>query len=214
MKNKVTTHQNKEERIEKIELVSYRSNTGKGKGRIWERSYFEEIQVKFYQLFASVIRWRSLENLRKKVYKNIVRLTRERKEGRKEGKKKSKSSWSLAVLRITNKRTNKTEKRPRGSNGLGERSLSSEFHADRSINKEMAADLVKIHGWNMLNMPLAAQWLVEKISLLNEKRPDSREIGARRRNERIAKGKEAGKSPFCPFYTTLSLLCSVRPQIT
>ena len=83
MKNKVTTHQNKEERIEKIELVSYRSNTGKGKGRIWERSYFEEIQVKFYQLFASVIRWSSLENLRKKVYKNIVRLTRERKEGRK-----------------------------------------------------------------------------------------------------------------------------------
>ena len=83
MKNKVTTHQNKEERIEKIELVSYRSNTGKGKGRIWERSYFEEIQVKFYQLFAaSVIRW-SLENLRKKVYKNIVGLTRERKEGRK-----------------------------------------------------------------------------------------------------------------------------------
>ena len=141
MKNKVTTHQNKEERIEKIELVSYRLNTGKGKGRIWERSYFEEIQVKFYQLFASVIRW-SLENLRKKVYKNIVRLTRERKEGRKEGKKKSKSSWSLAVLRITNKRTNKTEKRPRGSNGLAERSLSFEFHANRSINKEMAADLV------------------------------------------------------------------------
>jgi hypothetical protein len=55
-------------------------------------------------------------------------LTRERKEGwkegRKEGKKKSKSSWSLAVLRITNKRTNKTEKRPRGSNGLAEISLS------------------------------------------------------------------------------------------
>ena len=31
MKNKVTTHQNKEEWIEKIELVSYRSNAGKGK---------------------------------------------------------------------------------------------------------------------------------------------------------------------------------------
>jgi hypothetical protein len=46
------------------------------------------------------------------------------------------------VLRITNKRTNKTEKRPRGSNGLAERSLSFEFHANRSINKEMAADLV------------------------------------------------------------------------
>ncbi len=46
------------------------------------------------------------------------------------------------MLRITNKRTNKTEKRPRGSNGLAERSLSFEFHANRSINKEMAADLV------------------------------------------------------------------------
>ena len=47
----------------------------------------------------------------------------------------------LAVSRITNKRTNKTQKRPRGSKGLGKRSLSSEFHANRSINKEMAADL-------------------------------------------------------------------------
>ena len=46
------------------------------------------------------------------------------------------------MLRITNKRTNKTEKRPRGSNGLAERSLGFEFHANRSINKEMAADLV------------------------------------------------------------------------
>lgn len=102
MKNKVTTHQNKEERIEKIELVSYRSNTGKGKGRIWERSYFEEIQVKFYQLFASVIRW-SLENLRKKVYKNIVRLTRERKEGR---KKEVQIKLEFSCAQDDNKQTN------------------------------------------------------------------------------------------------------------
>ena len=62
----------------------------------------------------------------------------------------------------------------------------------------MAADLVEIQGSNKLNMPLAVQWLVEKKSLLNENWPDSRETGARRGNEREAKGKEAGKSHFCP----------------
>ena len=49
-------------------------------------------------------------------------------------------SLELAVSRITNKRTNKTQKRPRRSKELAERSVSSEFHANRSINKEMAAD--------------------------------------------------------------------------
>jgi len=47
------------------------------------------------------------------------------------------------------------------------------------------------------NMPLAVQWLVEKKSLLNEKEPDSREIGARRRNGASTKEKECWK---CPFY--------------
>ena len=37
MEHKVITDQIKEEKIEKIELVSYRSNTGKGKGRICQR---------------------------------------------------------------------------------------------------------------------------------------------------------------------------------
>ena len=83
----------------------------------------------------------------------IVRLIKERKKK----ENQNQPSYSLAVSRITNKRTNKTQKRPRGSNGLGERSLSSEFHANRSINKEMAADLVEIQGSNMLTMPLAVQ---------------------------------------------------------
>jgi hypothetical protein len=34
MKNKVIADQMEEEKIEKNELLSYRSNTGKGKGRI------------------------------------------------------------------------------------------------------------------------------------------------------------------------------------
>ena len=46
------------------------------------------------------------------------------------------------------------------------------------------------------NMPLAVQWLVEKKSLLNEKEPDSREIGARRRNGASTKEKECWKCPF------------------
>jgi hypothetical protein len=37
MEHKVITDQIKEEKIEKNELVSYRSNTGKGKGRICQR---------------------------------------------------------------------------------------------------------------------------------------------------------------------------------
>ena len=98
MKNKVTTHQNKEERIEKIELVSYRSNTGKGKGRIWERSYFEEIQVKFYQLFATVIRW-SLWKFEKKL-PNLSFDWRER--GRKEEKRAVLQRNSQKVTKIWN----------------------------------------------------------------------------------------------------------------
>jgi hypothetical protein len=37
MERKVITDRIKEEKIEKIELVSYCSNTGKGKGRICQR---------------------------------------------------------------------------------------------------------------------------------------------------------------------------------
>jgi len=62
MRNKVTTHQIKEEKLEIFASVSYRSNTGREKKRIWERydRHFEQIQVKFYQLFAATIRWWSL----------------------------------------------------------------------------------------------------------------------------------------------------------
>ena len=88
----VITHQIKEEKFEIFISVPYRSNKGKGKERIWQRyrqteekldnlSDFQQIQAKFYQLFATVLRW-SLENLKKKIPKIIVRLTRERKEGR------------------------------------------------------------------------------------------------------------------------------------
>ena len=50
--------------------------------KIWNLSDFQQIQVKFYQLFATVIRW-SLWKFEKKITKFIVRLTRERKKGRK-----------------------------------------------------------------------------------------------------------------------------------
>jgi hypothetical protein len=57
MEHKVITDQIKEEKIETIELVSYRSNTGKGKRRILkEKLAFEQNQVKVYQLFAKMIR--------------------------------------------------------------------------------------------------------------------------------------------------------------
>jgi hypothetical protein len=44
---------------------------------------------------------------KKKVYKNIVRFTGERKEGNNE----SQSSWSLAVSSLTNKPTRKSIKK-------------------------------------------------------------------------------------------------------
>ena len=87
-----------EEKIEKNELVSYRSNTGKGKGRNWERSYFEEIQVKFYQLFATVIRW-SLWKFEKKL-PNLSFDWRER--GRKEEKRAVLQRNSQKVTKIWN----------------------------------------------------------------------------------------------------------------
>ena len=86
------------------------------------------------------------------------------------------------MSRITNKRTNKTQKWPRGWNGLGERSLSSEFHANRSINKEMAGVLVKMLKVHGQKAGLAAQWLVEIKSSLHEKEPDSREVFGRALN--------------------------------
>ena len=91
MKNKVFGNQIKEEKLEIFASVPYRSNTGKGKERIWERyrqkeeklenlSDFQQIQVKFYQLFATVIRW-SLENLKKNLPKlSFVWRERGRKE--------------------------------------------------------------------------------------------------------------------------------------
>ena len=101
MKNKVIADQMEEEKIEKIELVSYRSNTGKGKGRIWERSYFEEIQVKFYQLSATVIRW-SLENLKTKYqnYRSFDEVEEEKKKKRavlQRNSQKSQKSWNFIV---------------------------------------------------------------------------------------------------------------------
>ena len=68
MKNEVIKDHIKEEKIEKKnELVSYRLNTGEGKERICEKYRqkeekfeilrdFQQIQVKFYQLFATVMR--------------------------------------------------------------------------------------------------------------------------------------------------------------
>ena len=50
----------------------------------------------------------------------------------------------------------------------------------------MAADLVKILGSERQNRPLAAQWLVEKKTLLNEKRPDSRELFGRALNVEVS----------------------------
>ena len=103
MKNKVFGNQIKEEKLEIFASVPYRSNTGKGKERIWERyrqkeeelenlSDFQQIQVKFYQLFATVLRW-SLENLKRNY--QTYRSFDEREEGRKEEKC------------LTNKQTNK-----------------------------------------------------------------------------------------------------------
>ena len=93
-----------------------------------------------------------------------------------------KLSYSLAVSSITDQRTNTTKKKPRGSNELAERSLSSEFRWNRFINARMAADLVKILGSWRQNRPLAAQWLVEKKTSLNEKGPDSRKLHGRAGN--------------------------------
>ena len=87
----VITHQIKEEKFEIFISVPYRSNKGKGKERIWQRyrqteekldnlSDFQQIQAKFYQLFATVLRW-SLENLKKKLPKlSFVWRERGRKE--------------------------------------------------------------------------------------------------------------------------------------
>ena len=53
--------------------------------------------VKFYQLFANSLRWRSLENLKKKkITKMIVRLTRERKKGRKKLNKQTNKFENLS----------------------------------------------------------------------------------------------------------------------
>ena len=76
-------------------------------------SDFQQIQVKFYQLFATVMRW-GLENLRKKITKIIVRLTRERKKGRKKNLKKfwkifQKNFWNFFFPKFQ-KRSKKVEK--------------------------------------------------------------------------------------------------------
>ena len=77
----VITHQIKEEKFEIFISVPYRSNKGKGKERIWQRyrqteekldnlSDFQQIQAKFYQLFATVLRW-SLWRFEKKKLPNL-----------------------------------------------------------------------------------------------------------------------------------------------
>ena len=96
MKNKVTAHQIKEEKLEIFASVPYRSNTGRGKKRIWERynRHFEQIQVNFYQLFATRIRW-SLENLKKKKLPQLSFVWRE--GGRKEEKRNSKMALQIVT---------------------------------------------------------------------------------------------------------------------
>ena len=90
--NKVFGNQIKEEKLEIFISVPYRSNKGKKEG-IWRRYRqtevklenlrdFQQIQVKFYQLFATVLRW-SLEKFEEKIYKYIVRLTGGRRKERK-----------------------------------------------------------------------------------------------------------------------------------
>ena len=67
---------------------------------------------KFYQPFATVLRW-SLENLRKKITKIIVRLTRGRKKGRKKelnkqtNKQTNKENFKKLGRKQLNKQTNK-----------------------------------------------------------------------------------------------------------
>ena len=123
-----------------------------------------------------IIRW-SLE-IWKKNYQNYRSFDL---KGR-ERKSKSIEIASLAVSRITNKRTNKSQKWPRGSKELAERSLSFKFHANRSINKEMAGVLVKMLKVHGQKAGLAVQWLVEIKSSLHGKRPDSREVFGRALN--------------------------------
>jgi len=66
-KSKSKKNESKTDQINEEKLEIYRSNTGKGKERIGERLRdFQQIQVKFYQLFATAMRW-SLENF-KKIY--------------------------------------------------------------------------------------------------------------------------------------------------
>ena len=78
MKNKVFGNQIKEEKLEIFASVPYRSIRGEGKERICERYRqkevklenlrdFQQIQVKFYQLFATVLRW-SLEKFEEKIF--------------------------------------------------------------------------------------------------------------------------------------------------
>ena len=115
MKNKVFGNQIKEEKLEIFASVPYRSNTGKGKERIWERyrqkeeklenlSHFHQIQVKFYQLFATVLRW-SLEKFEEKIYKYIVRLTGGRRKGRKKLNKQTNKVLKSKENSLTNKQT-------------------------------------------------------------------------------------------------------------
>ena len=61
----LTNKQTKGRKFEIFASVSYRSNTGREKKRIWERynGHFEQVQVKFYQLFATTIRWWSLAKI-------------------------------------------------------------------------------------------------------------------------------------------------------
>ena len=61
MKNKVTTHQIKEEKFENFISVPYQTEE-----KLENLSDFQQIQGKFYQLFATDLRW-SLEKFEKKL---------------------------------------------------------------------------------------------------------------------------------------------------
>ena len=123
----------------------YREREGKNwreiqakRGEIWKFEGFPANPSKILPTFCHGNKVKPLK-IWKKLTEIIVGLT-DLKGRPKENQNQLRNS--LAVSRLTNKRTNKTKKWPRGSKQLAERSLSSEFHANQSVNKEMAADLV------------------------------------------------------------------------
>ena len=124
MKNKVFGNQIKEEQLEIFASVPYRSNTGKGKERILRERYrqkeeklenlrdFQQIQVKFYQLFATVLRW-SLEKIWRKnlqIYRSFDGREEERKEEKSLTNQQTKEILISKENSLTDKQTNKQRK--------------------------------------------------------------------------------------------------------